>query len=322
MPPFPKPLPHRYSVEEQIRALRAHRRARAIPPRTDDSLLLASWNIANLGVQERRDSDYSLIAEILSWFDVVAIQEVNEDLRGLHAILRHLSSRWLAIFTDRSGNNERLAYLYRSDRIAHGELLGEVNLLPSERRRVRVKGIPYEFGDFNRSPALCSFHVNGFRFTLANVHVYYGSASGAKFQRRLLEVMALAVYARSRQGDRTRYDGNLMLVGDFNTPKADRDDPIFSALLRAGMVAPHSLPATKVGGRTLGFEKEYDQLLMFPDTRMRSRAVRGVFDWDSVIFPELWDDTDRERQRRFFDYIRYYISDHRLLWTRLTVPPH
>lgn len=319
MPPFPMPPPHHYVVDEQIRLLRAHRRARGIPERRDDGLLLASWNIANLGVQERGDADYALIAEMLSWFDVIAIQEVNENLRGLRAILKHLPASWTAIFTDRSGNDERLAYLYRRDRIAHGELLGEVNLLPSERRRVKVKGVPFEFADFNRSPALCSFHVNGFRFTLANVHVYYGSASGPKFQRRLLEVMALAVYAQHRQSDRTRYDGNLMLVGDFNTPKADRGDPIFAALLRAGMVAPHELPATRVGGRSMGFEKDYDQLLMFPDTRMRSKAEKGVFDWDTVIFPELWHDRDRAQQRRFFDYVRYHISDHRLLWTCLAV---
>lgn len=319
MPPFPKPPAHRYSLEHELRALRAHRRARGVPERSADRLLLASWNIANLGVQERRDADYALIAEVLSWFDVVAIQEVHENLRGLRAILNHLPHRWTAIFTDRSGNDERLAYLYRSDRITHGELLGEVNLLPSERRRVKVKGVPFPFEDFNRSPALCSFRCNGFRFTLANVHVYFGSASGPKFQHRLLEVMALAVYAQSRQRERTRYDNNLMLVGDFNTPKADASDPVYGALLRAGMVPPQRLPAIQVGGRTMGFERDYDQLMMFPDTRLKARARSGVFDWDTALFADLWDKDDRAQQRRFFDYVRYYITDHRLLWSAFAV---
>jgi hypothetical protein len=39
--------------------------------------------VANPGVQERRDKDYRLIAEIMSWFDVVAVQEVNDNLAGI-----------------------------------------------------------------------------------------------------------------------------------------------------------------------------------------------------------------------------------------------
>lgn len=316
MPPFPKPaFRYDYSLTRERNSLRKHRLARRIPDHPRDRVMVATWNLANLGVQKRRDKDYALIAEIISWFDLVAVQEVRENLDGLRAILRHLPRTWTAIFTDRSGNDERLTFLYRTDRIKHGELLGEINLLPSERRRVKLPGVKTVFEDFNREPALCSFRARGFHFTLGNVHVYYGADHGEKLVRRQLEVLALAIYARSRQAVSTRYDPNLMLVGDFNTPKANGHDPVFGALLRAGMVPPDSLPGTAVGGRTVGFHKDYDQLVMFPDTKMRSRAKKGVFDFDTVVFSDLWSDKDRRRQLRFFDYLRYYISDHRVLWT-------
>jgi endonuclease/exonuclease/phosphatase family metal-dependent hydrolase len=320
MPPFPKPsFRYEYSLIHERNLLRRHRDARRIPDHPRAHLVVATWNIANLGVQQRREKDYALIAEIISWFDLVAVQEVRENLDGLRGIMRHLPPRWTAIFTDRSGNDERLSFLYRTDRVEHGELLGEINLLPSERRRVKIPGVDLTFSDFDRSPALCSFRSHGFQFTLGNVHVYYGAERGDKLARRRLEVLALATYARSRQALATRYDPNLMLLGDFNTPKADRADPVFGALVKGGMVPPDSLPGTAIGGRTIGFHKDYDQLVMFPDTKLRSRAMKGVFDFDTVIFNDLWSDTDRPRQRRFFDYVRYYMSDHRVLWTSFDI---
>ena len=71
---FPQPtFRYDYQVDSQRAALRQWRDAepgRQIPKKSSDRLLLATWNIANLGVQERRSKDYELIAEILGWFDL------------------------------------------------------------------------------------------------------------------------------------------------------------------------------------------------------------------------------------------------------------
>ncbi len=61
MPPFLKPsfiIP--YQVPAEIAALRRHkaRPDRLIPAKAANRLLLATWNIANLGLQERRPKDY------------------------------------------------------------------------------------------------------------------------------------------------------------------------------------------------------------------------------------------------------------------------
>ena len=90
MPAFPKPaFDFNYKVATEIERLRQYRDnepGRKIPKKHPSRLLLASWNIANLGVQERRDKDHTLIAEIISWFDLIALQEVNENLQGLRAV--------------------------------------------------------------------------------------------------------------------------------------------------------------------------------------------------------------------------------------------
>src|SRR6266536_119337 len=98
MPPFPPPkFAYDYDVQAELAALRSYRDTapgRQIPEKAADRLLLATWNIANLGVQRRLESDYQLIAEIVSWFDLVAVQEVNDNLAGIFAIKASLPERY------------------------------------------------------------------------------------------------------------------------------------------------------------------------------------------------------------------------------------
>src|SRR6266498_3463840 len=94
MPPFPKPrFDFEYDPAEEIRALRRYFAAdpeRTVPKKQKSRVLIATWNVANLGVQHRRDQDYRILAEIISWFDVVAVQEVHGNLEGLQGIRSHL----------------------------------------------------------------------------------------------------------------------------------------------------------------------------------------------------------------------------------------
>jgi hypothetical protein len=47
------------------------------PAKAADRVLLATWNLANLGVEQRRDKDDQLIAKLVGWFDLVALREVR-----------------------------------------------------------------------------------------------------------------------------------------------------------------------------------------------------------------------------------------------------
>lgn len=104
MPPFPEPsFTYDYQVDAQRAALmewRDNEPGRKITAKADDRLLLATWNIANLGVQKRRPKDHQLIAEIISWFDLIAVQEVNDNLAGLRGIQEELPDHFQFLFSD------------------------------------------------------------------------------------------------------------------------------------------------------------------------------------------------------------------------------
>ena len=151
MPPFPKPrFDYTYDLATELAALRNYRKqkpGRAIPAKTKDHLLVATWNIANLGVQDRLDSDYALIAEQIGWFDLVAVQEVNDDLRGIEAIHDRLPKRYDLLFSDASGNRERQAFLYDSRKVTRLRRSGG-----SRSRRASSPGSSFP-GARPRSPA-------------------------------------------------------------------------------------------------------------------------------------------------------------------------
>lgn len=116
MPPFPKPK-FEYSLDvlqevKNIRKYRDTKTGRSIPKSVSGNILIATWNIANLGVQKREQDHYKIISEMIQWFDVIAVQEVNDNLEGMLGIRNGLPSKYGCIYTDASGNNERMAYLY------------------------------------------------------------------------------------------------------------------------------------------------------------------------------------------------------------------
>ena len=52
------------------------------------------------------------------------------------------------------------------------------------------------------------------------------------------------------------------------------------------------------------------------ETQQEFTGNSGVFDFDGALFRTLWEARTSEE---FFDYVRYYVSDHRLLWAELRV---
>jgi endonuclease/exonuclease/phosphatase family metal-dependent hydrolase len=318
MPPFPKPtFSYEYRISSQINALRQYRDTkpgRAIPEKAVDRMLLATWNVANLGVQERREKDYLLIAELMSWFDLVAMQEVNDDLSGLRAIQRHLPRSLRLLFSDAGGNNERLAFIYDSNKVALLEEVGEVAIPPTDIQDIRLPGIEEGFEGFDRNPYLAGFRSNSFVFILVNVHLYFGSESTTSVERRSLETYAVARWADIRRQSPYAYSRDIVALGDFNLPKAEPGDPIYETLTDRGLHLPEH--STQIGS-TIQTDSHYDQVAFFPgETQTEFTGNIGVFDFDGALFRTLW----RTRTpQEFFAYVRYYVSDHRPLWAEFRV---
>jgi endonuclease/exonuclease/phosphatase family metal-dependent hydrolase len=315
MPPFPKPrFEFEYRVDDEIDALRTYRDTepgRAIPPKARDALLLATWNIANLGLQDRIDDDYRLIAEIISWFDLVAVQEVNDDLRGVQTIHTHLPGEYQLLFSDASGNQERQAFLYDHTKVAQLDEVGRLSIPPSQLAQIKLPGTTVTFPGFDRGPYLGSFQSDAFRFMLVNVHLFFGSDDPADVQRRALETFAVAWWANRRHRDPHSYVADIIPLGDFNLPKAAKGDAVFDALTRRGLVIP---PHTSQIGSAIASDSHFDQIAFFPGgTQARFTGQMNVFDFDGALFHDLFASHTRVQ---FLAYTRFHISDHRPLWTQ------
>jgi len=105
----------------------------AIPNKTDTNLLIATWNIRRFGSLTRewtagvndtpkRDlRGLRAICEIISRFDVVAIQEVTGDLRALRDMMSLLGPNWAFLMTDitlgTAGNDERMTFVFDNTRL-------------------------------------------------------------------------------------------------------------------------------------------------------------------------------------------------------------
>ena len=122
---------------ERLLALRAHLDSEIPPRNLDKSILLATWNIREFDSNvygERTPESFQYIAEIISRFDIVAIQEVRRNLKAMDKLIEILGKHWRYIFTDategRKGNNERMAFVYDSRKIQFAGLAGELVLPP------------------------------------------------------------------------------------------------------------------------------------------------------------------------------------------------
>jgi endonuclease/exonuclease/phosphatase family metal-dependent hydrolase len=315
MPPFPKPrFDYSYDLARELAALRAYRRdkpGRQIPAKAKDKLLVGTWNIANLGVQDRLDSDYALIAEVMSWFDLVAVQEVNDDLRGIEAIHAKLPARYDVLFSDASGNRERQAFLFDTRKLRRLKEVGRVAIPPSELPKIATTATKTAFTGFDRGPYLASFEAGAFTFALLNVHLFYGSEKPADLDRRTLETFAVAWWADRTHRDKNSYVAAVMPLGDFNLPKAAPGDRIFDALVSLGLQTP---PHSSQIGSAIASDSHYDQIAFFPGVSQdRFTGACNVFDFDGAVFQDLWQ---QRKQAQFQSYVRYHVSDHRPLWAQ------
>ena len=275
-------------------------------------VLLATWNIANLGVHKRRSSDFKVIAEILSWFEIVAVQEVADNLDDFYAVLDELPAYFDWIFSDRAGNDERSAYVYDSRRITLGPKIGEVVITESDRKHIKLPGISRKFQGFNRNPYLASFTIEGTDLLLANCHLLYGptgttAQKKASIERRQLEAYAISRWCDLRRDDQHAWSKTILAAGDFNLPQASAGDPIFDALTNRGLRIP--LHETRIP-TNVSATADYDQIAVTPGSV--SRVVdTGVFDFDGVIFSSIYHPSSPGYWRTC---AKYYISDHRPLW--------
>ena len=322
-----------------------------MPVSSSNRLLLASWNIANLGVQERSKGARKVLAHIMKRFNLIAMQEINDDYRKFVDIVKLMGRDFDFIMSDSAGNDERLAYVFNTRRVGPGNLFGEVALRPREYLKRNVK-VHYRqsrqdkvqtfknvwFTPFDGNPFIGSFNCGEIDFLLANVHLYFGKfqqsskeADRRKYARRVLEIYALAKWAQDRSAGGNAWDKDIVLLGDMDVPNMKNNEATIKALEQFSWTAvdlyeetgtARTERLTRIGGSNLGNDKTYDQIAFAP-TALKNRIVsHGVFDFDAVVFASKWKQLARTRTgaktvKAFNPYLRRYLSDHRPIWVEL-----
>jgi hypothetical protein len=147
-----------------------------------------------------------------------------------------------------------------------------------------------------------------------NVHLFFGADDLNSIRRRSLETYAVAKWSDLRKRSIFSFTRELVALGDFNMPKRKPGDQVFDALTRLGLEVPEH--STQIAS-SISSDAEYDQAAFLPHTTQECFVAKGVFDYDQVIFPALWQ--DGENAKNFKAYLRYYISDHRPMWVQLAV---
>lgn len=351
----------RSRVVGNLRALRGQLSEDLPAKDSEDHLLLASWNIRDLGKINRRGygdripESHFYIAEVISRFDFVAVQEVNE-LEEWETIVRILGSEWDWIATDVTdtklgGNGERLTYVFDQRKISFQNVAGEIVLPPgklvSENVEPDAEDVPAVEGEvagtkvgrqFARSPFVSSFQSNWFKFDICTVHIYYGDESGEKLHRRIAEIRQIADYFGSRADAALKQGRSLILLGDFNIVHAEHET--MKALLDSGFKTAKAL---KDAASNVGRNKYYDQIAFKtkpgvlehsetpgPDGKPRA----GVFEiFRNVFTPEQFpeyeaaakaspngdDKAGAELEDYYLDWRTYQFSDHLPMWLQLKV---
>lgn len=239
-----------------------------------ESFHLATWNIRDFGGHRFNPSprfreSLLYIAEVISAFDLVAVQEVNEDMAEFQKVMRLLGPNWNYIVTDQSGNMERLAFVYDRRKIRFRHVAGEI-VLPKRRGKQPVQ--------FNRTPFLVAFQAGWFKFNICTVHIYYGSAGDTV--RRKHEINDITKFFSKRQ----KKDGETyILLGDFNI--LNPDDDLMDTLLGGGFRVPAKLRHPTNLTKT----KHYDQIALRSQNKLVEIQDAGCFDWQNYVFR---DDAD------------------------------
>ncbi|MBW2435776.1 MAG: endonuclease/exonuclease/phosphatase family protein [Desulfobacterales bacterium] len=300
-----------------------------VPSKSDTQLLLATWNIQHFGSSKRYDESLWYIAEILSRFDLIAVQEVKQSLRDLELVTDLLGPWWKYIVSDVTagdpGNEERLAYLFDNRRVRFSGLAGEIVLPPIE----DAQGNLYPARQLVRTPYMAGFMAGWFSFILSTVHLIWGEEE-RDYTPRVEEVEQLTDFLVNRQSEHGAWSRNMILLGDFNM--FDPDGIAARALKNSGFSIPHGredLRATNVGEEA----RFYDQIaFLLEDAERLNPTSLGVVDFfDAVYSDDKFEDYEDELRTASgtapanpWRYYRNYwrrreMSDHLLLWVQLPI---
>ena len=263
-----------------------------LPKRSvEETLLLATWNIREFDSEkygERGEEPILYIAEIINQFDLVAVQEVRDNLKALNELMRYLGGWWGVLLTDvtqgHQGNRERMAFLYDKRKVNFGGFASEI-VVPPVKRKGKTLEPAHQLA---RTPFMVGFRCGWFKFTLCTTHILYGEGV-AEDPDRIKEIEVLAKFLADRAKEKYAWSKNMILLGDFNI--FDTTDKTMKALTDQGFFIPEQI---KRGASNALRNKHYDQIAFITPSIPQDKLElcgAGVFDFYQHVYRATEEET-------------------------------
>lgn len=255
-------------VAQHLKALRLQLHEEIEKDRRPNSLIIGSWNIKHFdGGRPRLPESFHYIAEIIDHFDICALQEVK-NIWAVERLSNLLGPNWKYFINDSSkvgrGNNERMAYLYNTNKVRFQNLIGE--LMFDQRDLTGDEPI-------SRAPFFASFQAGWFRFTLCGAHIASKDEAGRPSRAEELHLITEELAKRAKSEDQV-----YVFLGDMNTD--DRDHPAYKAIEKNDFSIPDFPPSNSTG-------KKYFDLIAFAGPEDVSRRLRnGTFNYFNSVFKD------------------------------------
>lgn len=243
---------------------------------TQGNLILGSWNLQNFGEYTKRipESKY-YIAEIISRYDLIAIQEVKANLRDFNQIMQLLGSNYDYILNDITGgvdgNDERFAYIYDKRKVQFKGISGELVLWDNG-------GFP--ISQLKRTPLMTGFKAGWKEFAIINVHLNPDNGTTDRDLRKQ-EVESILKLLADRIPDKF-WTENVFILGDMNIYPNNND--IEALFENSGfMQSPHLK-----GQPTSSGDQPYDRIYFNQNEYFNNQPLDqirgGVFRYDKSVY--------------------------------------
>jgi len=233
------------------------------PRRIYGTALMGSFNIRKLGSSRNRSAEtWQFLARICKQFDLIAIQEIMDDLSGLNRIMEYIGPEFGMVVSDKtgvfpgaSGLGERLGFIFRWSIVERGEVISDITydrtkvieimadnyqaihkvMQPYSEKyleyKVGTRGKPRNiklpaFLSFIRQPYCVSFKIKGLPETqpyeFMAVNAHLFFGDYMSDRRQEFHALMQWIIERVKNNDKAYYP-NFVLLGDLNLDFNDPD---------------------------------------------------------------------------------------------------
>ena len=267
-----------------------------IPSRKiNENLIIATWNIQHFSNNKTKRA-LQYIADICERFDIIALQEVKTDLRGLSKLQNLLPGNYKILVSDPTGNHERFAFLYDKRTAIPSGLVCEIGF--------PIKAKTHQGYQLHRMPYCASFKAGRFDFVIASAHIYYGKTKEEKKERKKeIETLAKYIYKRSKTNQNKVFDRDFFIVGDFNIE--EYGDKFFTALESNGFKMPEKMNNLKTNFLR---NATYDKIAWVERDSFQFTGNSNVVPFGEVLFQDQSPKGGKSQ-----------ISDHLPVWAEFDI---